>query len=58
MPLREIYMYQDFCELVLLADADGNPRLLEWLDKILQNTTVDVVAILNRLAVDPSCESL
>ncbi|MBN3990005.1 hypothetical protein [Nostoc sp. NMS1] len=51
-------MYQDFCELVLLADADGNPRLLEWLDKILQNTTVDVVAILNRLAVDPSCESL
>ncbi|MEH2109525.1 tetratricopeptide repeat protein [Nostoc sp.] len=33
--------------------ADGNPRLLEWLDKILQNTTVDVAAILNRLAADP-----
>ncbi|WP_292823074.1 CHAT domain-containing protein, partial [Nostoc sp. JL33] len=33
--------------------ADGNPRLLEWLDKILQNTTVDVAAILKRLAVDP-----
>ncbi|MEH2140171.1 tetratricopeptide repeat protein [Nostoc sp.] len=32
--------------------ADGNPRLLEWLDKILQNTTVDVAAILNRLAAD------
>ncbi|QLE39137.1 tetratricopeptide repeat protein [Nostoc sp. C052] len=33
--------------------ADGNPRLLEWLDKILQNQTVDVAAILNRLAADP-----
>ncbi len=33
--------------------ADGNPRLLEWLDKILQNTTVDVAAILNQLAADP-----
>ncbi|MBN3894292.1 MAG: tetratricopeptide repeat protein [Nostoc sp. NOS(2021)] len=33
--------------------ADGNPRLLEWLNKILQNTTVDVAAILNRLAADP-----
>ncbi|OKH42171.1 NB-ARC domain-containing protein [Nostoc calcicola FACHB-389] len=33
--------------------ADGNPRLLEWLDKILQNTTVDVAAILHRLAADP-----
>ncbi|MDZ8065368.1 MAG: CHAT domain-containing protein [Nostoc sp. DedQUE08] len=33
--------------------ADGNPRLLEWLDKILQNKTVDVAAILNRLAADP-----
>jgi hypothetical protein len=26
--------------------------LLEWLDKILQNSTVDQVAILNRLEVD------
>ncbi|MFK0729938.1 MAG: CHAT domain-containing protein, partial [Gloeotrichia echinulata HAB0833] len=33
--------------------ADGNPRLLEWLDKILQNKTVDMAAILNRLAADP-----
>ena len=33
--------------------ADGNPRLLEWLDKILQNTTVDVATILNQLAADP-----
>ncbi|MEH2111637.1 tetratricopeptide repeat protein, partial [Nostoc sp.] len=33
--------------------ADGNPRLLEWLDKILQNTTVDQKAILNQLAADP-----
>ncbi|OUL37671.1 NB-ARC domain-containing protein [Nostoc sp. T09] len=33
--------------------ADGNPRLLEWLDKILQNTTVDQAAILQRLAADP-----
>ncbi|MHC5735248.1 tetratricopeptide repeat protein [Nostoc sp.] len=33
--------------------ADGNPRLLEWLDKILQNTTVNVAAILKRLAADP-----
>ncbi|WP_242032266.1 tetratricopeptide repeat protein [Aphanizomenon flos-aquae] len=32
--------------------ADGNPRLLEWLDKILQNSTVDQVAILDRLEVD------
>lgn len=29
--------------------ADGNPRLLEWLDKILQNSTVDKAAILHRL---------
>jgi tetratricopeptide (TPR) repeat protein len=33
--------------------ADGNPRLLEWLDKILQNKTVDQGAILHRLAADP-----
>jgi tetratricopeptide (TPR) repeat protein len=33
--------------------ADGNPRLLEWLDKILQNSTVDQAAILNRLEADP-----
>ncbi|MFN6567032.1 hypothetical protein [Dendronalium sp. ChiSLP03b] len=33
--------------------ADGNPRLLECLDKILQNTTVDQAAILNQLAADP-----
>ncbi|WYM03593.2 MAG: tetratricopeptide repeat protein [Gloeotrichia echinulata CP02] len=33
--------------------ADGNPLLLEWLDKILQNKTVDVAVILNRLAADP-----
>ncbi|MBD1834212.1 tetratricopeptide repeat protein [Cyanobacteria bacterium FACHB-472] len=33
--------------------ADGNPRLLEWLNKILQNSTVDRVAILNRLEADP-----
>jgi tetratricopeptide (TPR) repeat protein len=33
--------------------ADGNPRLLEWLDKILQNSTVDRTAILSRLAVNP-----
>ncbi|ARV60108.1 NB-ARC domain-containing protein [Nostocales cyanobacterium HT-58-2] len=32
--------------------ADGNPRLLEWLDKILQNSTVDKVAILNSLEID------
>ncbi|MCE2698173.1 MAG: tetratricopeptide repeat protein [Nostocales cyanobacterium LE14-WE4] len=33
--------------------ADGNPRLLEWLNnKIWQNSTVDQVAILNRLEVD------
>ncbi|MFN7851626.1 MAG: CHAT domain-containing protein [Dolichospermum sp.] len=32
--------------------ADGNPRLLEWLDKILQNSTIDQIAILNRLEVD------
>ncbi|HAX79631.1 MAG TPA: NB-ARC domain-containing protein [Cyanobacteria bacterium UBA11372] len=29
--------------------ADGNPRLLEWLDKILQNSTVDKAVILHRL---------
>jgi tetratricopeptide (TPR) repeat protein len=32
--------------------ADGNPRLLEWLDKVLQspeNTTIDADAILQRL---------
>ncbi|WP_413171170.1 tetratricopeptide repeat protein [Anabaena azotica] len=34
--------------------ADGNPRLLEWLDnKIWQHSTVDQVVILNRLEVDP-----
>jgi tetratricopeptide (TPR) repeat protein len=33
--------------------ADGNPRLLEWLDKILQNPTVDGTAILSQLAVNP-----
>jgi tetratricopeptide (TPR) repeat protein len=33
--------------------ADGNPRLLEWLDKILQNPTVDGGAILSQLAVNP-----
>jgi tetratricopeptide (TPR) repeat protein len=33
--------------------ADGNPRLLEWLDKILQNPTVDHAAILSQLAVNP-----
>jgi tetratricopeptide (TPR) repeat protein len=33
--------------------ADGNPRLLEWLNnKIWQNSTVDQIAILNRLEVD------
>ena len=32
--------------------ADGNPRLLEWLDKILQNSTIDQIAILNRLEID------
>ncbi|MGB3756124.1 MAG: CHAT domain-containing protein, partial [Rivularia sp. (in: cyanobacteria)] len=31
--------------------ADGNPRLLEWLDKLLQSN-VDVAAILNKLADD------
>jgi tetratricopeptide (TPR) repeat protein len=46
--------------------ADGNPRLLEWLDKVLRNLKVDpplpplsrgeenqVAEILNRLEVDP-----
>ena len=33
--------------------ADGNPRLLEWLDKILLSSTVDRGAILQRLEVDP-----
>ncbi|MDZ7970586.1 MAG: CHAT domain-containing protein [Nostoc sp. DedSLP03] len=47
--------------------ADGNPRLLEWLDKLLaphpltpspqarkgNDESVDVAAILNRLAADP-----
>ncbi len=33
--------------------ADGNPRLLEWLDKILQNPTVDGAAILSQLAENP-----
>jgi len=32
--------------------ADGNPRLLEWLDKILQNSTVDQKQILDRLETD------
>ena len=31
--------------------ADGNPRLLEWLDKLLQSD-VDVAAILNQLEID------
>ena len=31
--------------------ADGNPRLLEWLDKLLQSN-VDVAAILDKLADD------
>ncbi|BAY82380.1 TPR repeat-containing protein [Calothrix parasitica NIES-267] len=31
--------------------ADGNPRLLEWLDKILQSN-VDIAAILNKLELD------
>ncbi len=31
--------------------ADGNPRLLEWLDKLLQSD-VDVAAILDKLEVD------
>ncbi|HEY9649931.1 MAG TPA: tetratricopeptide repeat protein [Coleofasciculaceae cyanobacterium] len=34
--------------------ADGNPRLLEWLnDKIRQNSPLDQTAILNRLEADP-----
>jgi hypothetical protein len=33
--------------------ADGNPRLLEWLDKILQDSTVSLAAILSRLEADP-----
>ncbi|MEH1773419.1 tetratricopeptide repeat protein [Nostoc sp.] len=33
--------------------ADGNPRLLEWLDKILQDSTVERAAILDRLEADP-----
>ncbi len=33
--------------------ADGNPRLLEWLDKILQNSTVNRAAIFSQLAVNP-----
>ncbi|MEM7581546.1 MAG: tetratricopeptide repeat protein, partial [Cyanobacteria bacterium P01_A01_bin.80] len=32
--------------------ADGNPRLLEWLDKVLQSN-IDVAEILNRLETDP-----
>ncbi|MEO0969177.1 MAG: tetratricopeptide repeat protein [Cyanobacteria bacterium J06639_18] len=32
--------------------ADGNPRLLEWLDKVLQSN-VNVAEILNRLETDP-----
>ncbi len=32
--------------------ADGNPRLLEWLDKILLDSTVDRGAILQRLEAD------
>ncbi|WP_244329109.1 tetratricopeptide repeat protein [Tolypothrix sp. PCC 7910] len=36
--------------------ADGNPRLLEWLDKILQNKTVDRAAILNSLETDRQVE--
>ena len=33
--------------------ADGNPRLLEWLDKVLLRSDVDVAEILNRLETDP-----
>ncbi|MGK7874715.1 MAG: tetratricopeptide repeat protein [Xenococcaceae cyanobacterium] len=33
--------------------ADGNPRLLEWLDKILLDSKVDRGAILKRLEGDP-----
>ena len=33
--------------------ADGNPRLLEWLDKILLDKTVDQQAILESLADNP-----
>jgi tetratricopeptide (TPR) repeat protein len=36
--------------------ADGNPRLLEWLDKILQNSTVDRAAILNSLEAERRVE--
>ncbi|MFN6569917.1 tetratricopeptide repeat protein [Dendronalium sp. ChiSLP03b] len=36
--------------------ADGNPRLLEWLDKILQNITVDQAIILNSLEADRRVE--
>ena len=34
--------------------ADGNPRLLEWLDKILNNSTINQNAILEQLESDPS----
>lgn len=33
--------------------ADGNPRLLEWLDKILQDKQLDKAAILNCLEESP-----
>ena len=33
--------------------ADGNPRLLEWLDKILLDKTVDQKAILEGLEANP-----
>ncbi|MGF1567288.1 MAG: tetratricopeptide repeat protein [Nodosilinea sp.] len=34
--------------------ADGNPRLLEWLDKILQDSSIEQVTILDRLKRDPT----
>jgi tetratricopeptide (TPR) repeat protein len=33
--------------------ADGNPRLLEWLNKVLLDSTVDREAIFQRLEADP-----
>ncbi|MGB0563341.1 MAG: tetratricopeptide repeat protein [Spirulinaceae cyanobacterium] len=34
--------------------ADGNPRLLEWLDKVLVAESVDAVAVIRRLETDKS----
>ncbi|MBD2125173.1 tetratricopeptide repeat protein [Microcoleus sp. ZQ-A2] len=36
--------------------ADGNPRLLEWLNKVLLDSTVDREAILQRLEADDRVE--